>query len=267
MEAGFWPAEAVVGEVIYPPGGSLGPRLQRNLQLVLLHTGEMTIAIDGKEQHVPAKSVCVLFPQHEERFSFAKQSPTYHSWLHLFAPEIPDTLLARLNRLPWPLPLSPAMMGLLHEALSIQKAPFPTAHEMLKALGLHMLWRYIGEGEQLLTGISPRGNAVVEQAQHFIHAHVAEPLTLDQIASAVALSQPYLIRLFRTCLQTTPMRYVWQVRIARGIELLEQTGLPVGIIAERCGFQSRYHFARCIRQTTGYSPLEVRRRSWQRRVE
>ncbi|MBO0781157.1 MAG: AraC family transcriptional regulator, partial [Ktedonobacteraceae bacterium] len=45
----------------------------------------------------------------------------------------------------------------------------------------------------------------------------------------------------------------------------EQTGLSVGVVAERCGFQSRYHFSRRIRQAVGYTPLEVRQRSWQRR--
>src|ERR687887_338603 len=35
------------GEVVYPPGGRLGPRWQRDVQLVLVHEGSARVAIDG----------------------------------------------------------------------------------------------------------------------------------------------------------------------------------------------------------------------------
>ncbi|TMD58047.1 MAG: helix-turn-helix transcriptional regulator [Chloroflexi bacterium] len=38
-------------------------------------------------------------------------------------------------------------------------------------------------------------------------------------------------------------------------------------IADQCGFQSRYHFSRRIRQETGSTPQEVRRRFWQQSTQ
>ncbi|MBO0791670.1 MAG: helix-turn-helix transcriptional regulator [Ktedonobacteraceae bacterium] len=262
---GFWPNEVSVGEVHYPPGSRFGPRRQHFLQLVLLHTGHMRVWVDGEEQAAPAGTVCVLFPGHQEYFAFADESETHHSWLHISPAHFSTELLERLAKLDWPLPLSPAMTQLMHEALLTQATPFPTAKELLKSLALQMLWRYTGEGEQRQKGAAVRANVTVEQAQQFIHTHLHEALTLEQIASIVAVSPQHLIRLFQAHLRTSPMNYLWQRRIARGIELLEQTGLSVGVVAERCGFQSRYHFSRRIRQAVGYTPLEVRQRSWQRR--
>jgi hypothetical protein len=45
-DEGFWPEEVSVGGVTYQPGGAFGPRLQRNLQLIILHCGQMTVWID-----------------------------------------------------------------------------------------------------------------------------------------------------------------------------------------------------------------------------
>jgi AraC family transcriptional regulator of arabinose operon len=206
-------------------------------------------------------TVGVLFPGHEERFAFAEESETWHSWLHVFRPQFPETLLHRLNQPPWPLPLSPAMSDLTREALALRQSPLPTATELLKSLAVQMLWRYIGEGELQMNGTTAPLDLAVEHARRFISVHLTEPLTLDTIAAAAAVSPAHLIRLFRAQLNTTPMNYLWERRVAMGIELLLQTGLGVGEIANSCGFQTSQHFSRRVRQVTGLTPLEVREQS------
>lgn len=260
---GFWPADVQVGTVIYPPGGKFGPRHQSNLQLVMLHSGSMTVWIDGLAHHAQEQSVSLLFPGHQESFAFAAERETSHSWAHILIAHPHQHLLERLKALPWSLPLSPAMNQLTQEALWIQATPFPTAVELLKTLAIQMIWRYIGEGELRASRIAIPFHPAVEQAQQFIHEHLSEPITLATIAAAVALSPSHLIRLFQSQLKTTPIAYLWERRVARGVELLEQTGLPIAIVAQRSGFQSRYHFSRRIQQALGYTPLEIRQRSWQ----
>jgi AraC family transcriptional regulator of arabinose operon len=268
----FWPQEVSVGEVIYPPGGTLGPRYQKTLQLVLLHSGCMRLWVDGALREAPSRSVCILLPEHEEYFAFDTAGETHHSWVHIALPTFAPELLARLQRLSWPLPLSPSMTQLMRKALQLQTMPLSTAQEMLKSLALLMLWRYIGEGEHALV---PAANgstngpppAPLIQAQQFILTHLQEPLTLQQIAEVAAVSPFHLIRLFQKYLALTPIAYLWQQRVIEGVKMLEQTGLPIGTIAYQCGFQSRYHFSRRIRQETGFTPQEVRRRFWQQNAQ
>ena len=163
----FWPEKVSVGEVIYRPGGVFGPRQQRNLQLIMLHSGRMTVWIDGVPRTSFADTVCVLFPGHEERFAFADECETWHSWLHIFIPQLPETLLARLARLPWPLQLSPAMTDLIREALALRNSPLSTVDTLLKALAVQMIWRYIGEGELLMDGATTLPDPAVENARQF----------------------------------------------------------------------------------------------------
>jgi AraC family transcriptional regulator of arabinose operon len=58
------------------------------------------------------------------------------------------------------------------------------------------------------------------------------------------------------------MAYLWQRRVATGIDLLTNTGLPVGDIAARTGFRSVYHFSRRVKEHAGAPPTVVRRRRW-----
>ncbi len=265
QDALLWPEFIQVGDIVYPPGGTFGPRLQNYTQLVMIHTGEMTVWVDNQPSYAPAGTVSILFPGHKERFAFAADSDTWHSFIHMTIPNISDSLDARLRRLPWPLPLSQPMTDLTFNALALRTTTLSTADAMLKALGAQMLWRYIGEGERLLMGnASTTPHPAIERVRQFIQSHLGEPLTLESLASAAAVSPSHLIRLFQSEMNTTPIAYVWERRVTMGIELLENTGLSVGMIAERCGFQTSYHFSRRIRQATKLSPLEVRRRAWQR---
>ncbi|GLV60999.1 hypothetical protein KDH_78170 [Dictyobacter sp. S3.2.2.5] len=264
QDTSYWSNEVVVGEVVYPPGSTLGPRIQPTLQFVFVHAGRITIRIDERTHIIPANSAFVLYPGHREYFAFAEDCETIHSWIHIAPALVEAGMINRLRKQPWPLPLSPAMQQLMQDALALHISAFPTVKEMLSALALQICWRYIGEGEQLSLGHETvLAHSAVGQAQQFIYEHLSEQLTLAIIAEAVAISPAHLIRLFQQHLHTTPMAYVWEQRISMGIKLLEQTGLSVGRIAEQCGFQSRYHFSRRIRQAIGYTPLEVRHRSWQ----
>jgi quercetin dioxygenase-like cupin family protein len=73
----FWPEKVSVGEVVYPPGGTFGPRQQRNLQLVMVRSGHLTVWIGGMPRTATANTVGVLFPGHEERFAFLKRNPRH----------------------------------------------------------------------------------------------------------------------------------------------------------------------------------------------
>jgi transcriptional regulator GlxA family with amidase domain len=122
-----------------------------------------------------------------------------------------------------------------------------------------MVWRYVAEGEA--RAVAPSGP--VEQARAFIDDNLSEPLTLRAIAGTAGVVPAHLTRLFGARLGTTPMAYVWSRRVDAGVELLAGTGLPVGVIAARCGFQTSFHFSRRVRRATGLAPTQVRRRAWE----
>lgn len=89
--------------------------------------------------------------------------------------------------------------------------------------------------------------------------NMEDPLTRDEIARRVGLSQRQLERLFRRYLNTTPARHYLRLRLLRARHLLLQTTLSITGIAVASGFCSTSHFSRCYREVFGHSPRDERR--------
>jgi AraC-like DNA-binding protein len=246
-----------VGEVGYPPGGRLGPRWQHDVQLVLLHTGSARIAVDDDPPFMlHPESVALLLPGHREAFEFDAREETYHSWVQL---GVESPVPAEVARAPRILPASGGLTALVREAVSVARAPLATADQLAASLAAAAIWRYVGEAEARAGGRA----GVVELARRHLDLHTASPdVSLERVAAAVHVTPAHLVRRFRMELGTTPMAYLWERRVAAGIDLLTNTGLPVGEVARRAGFRSVYHFSRRVKQATGLPPTELRRRGW-----
>jgi AraC-like DNA-binding protein len=245
------------GEVVYPPGGRLGPRWQRDVELVLVHAGSARIEVDGDARAtLHAGAVGLLLPGHREHFAFADDVPTRHSWVQA---DVADLPAERFSALPAALPLSTALTELVREAVGVARTPLSTAEPLLAALAAAALWRYAGEAESRSQG----PGETVDSARRFLHDHLADPgVDLEQVARAAHVTPAHLVRRFKAELGVTPMAYLWQRRVATGIDLLTNTGLPVGDIAARLGFKSVYHFSRRVKERTGAPPTVVRRNFW-----
>jgi AraC-like DNA-binding protein len=257
LAAGLQPVRVSAGEVVYPPGGRLGPRWQHDIELVLLYSGSARIAVDEEPPLVlRPDSLALLLPGHRESFEFDPREETHHSWVQLgIAGPVPD----RLVQAPRTLRASAAMNQLVREAVSGARGPLPTADELVAALAAAALWRYAGEAEAGVDG--PAG--AVELARRYLDLHAGDAdVSLERVAAAAHVTPAHLVRRFRTELGTTPIAYLWQRRVATGVDLLTNTGLPVGEIARRAAFRSVYHFSRRVKDATGMPPTELRRRGW-----
>jgi len=253
------PTSVLFGHAIYPPGSTLGPRRWHTYEFVLIYHGSMTVAVNGVPVMAGPNSATLLFPGDEECFCFSKTCETHHAWLHLALPDLALPLSERIKRLPHVIPLSAPMRGLMDHLLELRTCPLPTTQELMKTVAAQLLWRFVGEAEQLAINRQDKlRSAMVERVKDYVYAHLHEELTLNHLTAAASLSPAHLTRLFHSQVGQTPMEYVWQQRVKRGVELLEFTGLTVEQIALRCGFKTSYHFSRRVRAITGRPPTQIR---------
>ena len=91
-----------------------------------------------------------------------------------------------------------------------------------------------------------------------MEAHLAEPLSLIEIADHVGLSRRQIERLFRQEMGRSPARYYLEIRLDRARHLLIQSTLPVVEVAVACGFVSASHFSKCYRELYARSPQQER---------
>lgn len=101
-------------------------------------------------------------------------------------------------------------------------------------------------------------NSHVRAACRYIRQHYAEPLTVDGLAAHLSLNKNHLIRLFNTTLNTTPNRYLNDVRLRNARQMLLQTDHSVQHVAHRCGFPTVSYFIKRFKERFGESPTTFR---------
>ena len=87
----------------------------------------------------------------------------------------------------------------------------------------------------------------------YIRDNLAEPLSLDQIASQFYLSKHYLCRIFKSATGFSVMVYIIYSRVLRARQLL-QDGVSVQQAGEMSGFSDNSHFIRTFGHLTGVTP-------------
>ncbi len=97
------------------------------------------------------------------------------------------------------------------------------------------------------------------RTSELMESHIEEPLSMDEIARRVGLSQRQLQRMFRHYLDLSPVQYYLQLRLLRARELLSQSSRSVMSVTVACGFQSSCHFSKAYREQFGYAPSSERR--------
>ncbi|MCC3375944.1 AraC family transcriptional regulator [Cohnella sp. REN36] len=246
---------AHAGSIVYPPGGRYGPRIQQDIQLVLLYTGEMNVTIDGRPLHVQPGHAVLLKPGHEEMFTFSKTEETWHRWISVKASPIPEEAINTMYRLPECLPLTDEMNLLTDLMLKMQRN-VSSDDSTIRSLGLAALHLFPTETKRFL--LQREKHPALYAVLTWMHEHFAEDITLRDLANHAGLSSEHLVRLFKQHEQTTPMHYLWNYRVNRAVELLTNTGLTVSEIAHRCGFKTSNHFARLVKQLKGQTASEIR---------
>ncbi|HKN79646.1 MAG TPA: helix-turn-helix domain-containing protein [Lysobacter sp.] len=92
-----------------------------------------------------------------------------------------------------------------------------------------------------------------------VRSRIAEPHTLDSLATEARMSRRTFTRRFKALTGTTVVAWLLAERLARSQQLLETTDQPVERIAELAGFGSVVSLRQHFRTAFGVSPTQWRR--------
>ena len=102
-------------------------------------------------------------------------------------------------------------------------------------------------------------NAIVDRTLQRISENIHKKLTLEELATMVHISVPYLYKLFQEHLGTSPGKYIAKIRIEECKVLLQEGRLTMGQIAEAMGYSSQQQFSRQFSAICGISPTQYLR--------
>lgn len=157
----------------------------------------------------------------------------------------------------------PPQTGLMAEHLLIEIEHSEPARRQVLLLELLCLLSQCQHAQRInrpLAGTDPQdpNQRRLAKLTGFIQERLAEPLHAERLAAVVHLSVPHLHRLFKQHTEMTLLQYVLQQRIRHACTLLQESSLPVAMIASRCGFNSLASFNRQFLKLQQMTPRQFR---------
>lgn len=98
----------------------------------------------------------------------------------------------------------------------------------------------------------------IAQIQSYMRSHLAEDLSLKEVADLFFLNPAYLSRLFKEKTGMTFSDYLAELRISCAKDLLNTTSQSILVIAQAVGYQEANSFSRLFKKRTGMSPQKFR---------
>ena len=100
---------------------------------------------------------------------------------------------------------------------------------------------------------------MVSQVRRYMHTHLAEPTTLDDLAETARMSRFHFSREYKKQAGITPAADLKRIRLEEARVLLTSTTLPLKTVAPMVGFVNEYHLAREFKRQYGSPPGHLRK--------
>jgi two-component system response regulator YesN len=104
-----------------------------------------------------------------------------------------------------------------------------------------------------------RENSVISHAKQYVQQHLAEDISLNDVAKQVCLSPAYFSTLFKAETGCGFIKYLQRIRVEQAKKLLKNKGMRIKDIAEAVGYKDVKFFNKIFLNETSVTPSEYRR--------
>jgi two-component system response regulator YesN len=98
----------------------------------------------------------------------------------------------------------------------------------------------------------------IEEAKSYIETHLAEEVSLEEVAERIGLNPSYFSQLFKQSNQETFVQYRTRRRIEKAKRLLAQPQYRITDISAEVGYADHPHFTKTFKKYVGCLPSEYR---------
>lgn len=124
----------------------------------------------------------------------------------------------------------------------------------LQEVEIYMFTRYI---DIIIDQQESTDHLLVNKILHFLYLQIEDYYTLNDLVTALNISQSYASRIFKAHMNTTIMKYGKMLKIQRAKALLRKHD-SITEIGERLGFYDQAHFSKTFKSITGVTPQHYR---------
>lgn len=117
---------------------------------------------------------------------------------------------------------------------------------------------YLGEEESKLYTETHQHfqDELLEKILEYINNMVCEPITIEELCGKFSISRSSLQTLFKNNLNTSPKKYINDLKLSKSKQLIKENKYTISEIAFMLGFNSIHYFSRAFTQHYEISPSE-----------
>ena len=258
-----------VAEIIHPLDDFALPALPRHI-LVINLSAPSTIQerLAGRQGHLGTGNVVILPAGAPTTWHLEREGEVRHLHLYLSPTLIqqiatsadidPDTVEFVDTLGMFDPRIETIALSLLSELRSEGLGGRLYVESLANILGIHLLRQHSSVKQPSLPRSVGLDRATLRRVSTYIEEHLAEDLSLSELAAVAYLSPYHFARLFKASTGFAPHQYVIGRRIERAKLLLSTTNWSLAAIAHAVGFAHESHLALHFKRLTGLLPSSYR---------
>ena len=250
------------------PHHSFGPAVKPHYMIHFIINGKGQFSIGNQTYPLEAGYGFLIVPEELAYYESDGKDPWTYVWVG-FGGKHAGELVAQLGlSLQQPIFKSENVNGIYEIVRDMMEHNTFSVRDVLRRNGqLSLFLSEILDG----SGVTVRGDAgsannYVQQALSYINQNYYNPIKVTDVAAYVCINRSYLYTLFQKEIGMSPQQYLTAFRIAKAVELLQLTSLPIESIAISCGYSDPLVFSKAFHQEKGVSPSKFRKEVMQNGV-
>ena len=258
-----------VAEIIHPLDDFALPALPRHILVINLSApSNIQERLAGRQGHLGTGNVVILPAGAPTTWHLEREGEVRHLHLYLsptllqqIATEAdidPDTVEFVDTLGMFDPRIETIALSLLSELRSEGLGGRLYVESLANILGIHLLRQHSSVKQPSLPRSVGLDRATLRRVSTYIEEHLAEDLSLSELAAVAYLSPYHFARLFKASTGFAPHQYVIGRRIERAKLLLSTTNWSLAAIAHAVGFAHESHLALHFKRLTGLLPSSYR---------
>ena len=118
----------------------------------------------------------------------------------------------------------------------------------------------LATGNEKEVNITKANREFLNKFVDIIHSQMSQSdIDIDEVASKLCMSRKQLRSKIMSITGENTSTYILQIRLSKACRLLRSTDMPIGEVAQKCGFDDSAYFSRIFKQTYSSTPSQYRK--------
>ena len=249
------------------PGKEAGPDKRTGFHLHAVIAGKGKLRVGDHRYDVHAGQLFLTVPGIEMWYQADETDPWYYCWTTFEGKKAAEYLeSAGFSEENYVQNCSIEISRFLEVSQEMLARPNLNLSSELYRLGL--AYRFLSLAIESYEGKNRRAGAYsnlstddyINYAIKYIQNNYAN-LQIRNVAEYIGLNRTYFTAIFKEKMYMSPQEYLMKTRMRHACELLENTDLPVRVIAGSVGYENALTFSKIFKQKYGVSPVDYRKQA------